>query len=478
MEQPNVLTICVDHWPGLLMGAAGHEHIITPTLNSIAEHGTHFTQAYSSTPTCIPARRELMTGTQAKTHGDRIFNETLPMDPTLPTMPDMFRKAGYKAYAVGKLHVYPQRDRIGFDDALIHEEGRHHLGLAKDDYELYLEHQGLPGRELTHAIGNNQYPVRSWHLDEEHHPTNWTTREMCRQIKRRDPTKPAFWYCSYAAPHPPITPPEEYFRLYREMGIDQRFIGAWAEDFQSLPYALKYHTRKFPSLREKEIDLARKGFYAQCTYIDHQIRLLIGTLREEELLDDTIIVFTGDHGDMLGNHNLWSKPPMFEYASKIPLIFSVPSGLLPEDKATGVETRFAALRDIMPTLLDLCSIPIPETVEGRSLYSDTPRESIYCEHYEDERAMRMVRKDSYKLIWYPAGNRFHLFDLEEDPMELEDLSDNHEYANIKKELQFILLENLYGSDLQWVNNDTLVGLPDKQFVPFRDRGLLAQRGWR
>jgi arylsulfatase len=478
MEKPNVLGICVDHWPGLLMGAAGHEHIISPTLNSMAEHGTHFTEAYSSTPTCIPARRELMTGTEAKTHGDRIFNETLPMDPKLPTMAETFRRAGYQAHSVGKLHVYPQRDRIGFDDALIHEEGRHHLGNVKDDYELYLEQQGLPGQELTHGIGNNQYPVRSWHLDEKHHPTNWTTREMCRQIKRRDPTKPGFWYCSYAAPHPPITPPEEYLQIYREMEIDKRYVGDWAKDFDALPYSLKSHTRKFPELSEKEIDLARRAFYAQCTYIDHQIRLLIGTLREEGLLDNTILFFTSDHGDMLGNHNLYAKPPMFEYAAKIPMIVSVPPSLDPEGKTVGKDNRFAALRDLMPSLLELCGIPVPKTVEGQSLFKDPPRKSIYCEHYEDERSLRMVRKDSHKLIWYPVGNRFHLFDLEKDPKELKDLSEDPEYKHIRGELEKIILNNLHGEDRSWVKDGKLTGEPDKPFTPPRDRGLLAQRGWR
>lgn len=478
MDKPNVLTVCVDHWPGLLMGAAGHDTIITPTLNSMAESGTHFTQAYSSTPTCIPARRALMTGTTARTHGDRTFQETLPMDPDLPTMPDVFRSAGYKAYAVGKLHVYPQRDRIGFDDALIHEEGRHHLGGVKDDYELYLEREGIPGQELTHGMGNNQYPVRSWHLDEKHHPTNWTTREMCRQIKRRDPTKPHFWYCSYAAPHPPLAPPAEYFQLYREMEIDNRFAGKWADDFDSLPYALKHYVRKFPVLGEKEIDLARKAFYAQCTYIDHQLRLLIGTLREEGLLDNTILVFTGDHGDMLGNHNMWAKPPMQEYSAKIPMIFSVPPSLDHEGKTVGKRDRFAELRDVMPTLLDLCGIDIPSTVEGQSLFSDPPRESLYCEHNEDERALRMVRKGPHKLIWYPVGNRFHLFDLEKDPKEMEDRSADPAYAEVKSDLEKTLAGYLYGSDLKWVKDGKLTGEADREFTPGRDRGLLAQRGWR
>ena len=111
----------------------------------------------------------------------------------VPTLPQTFRDAGYQAYAVGKLHVFPQRNRIGFDDVVLNEEGRHHLGLGKDDYELFLEREGYPGQELTHAMGNNAYTMRPWHLPETCHPTCWTAREMCRTIQRRDPTRPGFW---------------------------------------------------------------------------------------------------------------------------------------------------------------------------------------------------------------------------------------------------------------------------------------------
>ena len=118
MTRPNVLLVCVEHWSGRNLSSAGHPCIMTPTLDRLAANGVRFTNAYSATPTCIPARRALMTGTTAKTHGDRIFNETLKM-PDLPTLPQIFSEAGYQTYAVGKLHVYPQRDRIGFDDVIL-----------------------------------------------------------------------------------------------------------------------------------------------------------------------------------------------------------------------------------------------------------------------------------------------------------------------------------------------------------------------
>ncbi len=478
MTTPNVLLICVDHWPGRLLQAAGHRHILTPTLNRLALSGTLFTQAYSTTPTCIPARRALMTGTSAKTHGDRIFKQHEEMPPHLDTMPRVFRENGYQTYAVGKLHVYPQRDRIGFDDVILHEEGRHHLEGGLDDYELFLKHEGFAGQELTHAMGNNEYVMRPWHLPEACHPTAWTTREMCRTIQRRDPRKPGFWYCSYAAPHPPITPPRDYLDMYSEADIDAPFVGDWATDSERLPYALRIHNARFEPLSARETRLALRGFYAQCTYIDHQLRLLIGTLREEGLLDNTIVMFTGDHGDMLGNHNLWCKPPLFEDSAKIPMILMPAAG----DRRTGhhrTDHRLTCLRDVMPTLLDLCGLDIPETVEGMSMLGDRRRETLFAEHHEDGRAMRMIRQGPPKLIWYPVGNRFHLFDLDRDPREMQDLTAHPAYREIFDRLQHHMLSELWGGDIEkWAPDGVLKGEPDRPFTPPPNRSLLNQRGWR
>ena len=473
MTRPHVLLICVDHWPGPLVG---HERVLTPTVNELASNGVLFNQAYSATPTCIPARRSLMLGVSARTHGDRVFDTKLEMPADLPTLPQVFRDAGYQAYAVGKLHVNPQRARIGFDDVILCEEGRR-LGSGPDDFESYLARRGYPGQELTHAMGNNVYTTRPWHLPEDCHPTNWTVRQMCRVIQRRDPTRPAFWYCSFIGPHPPVTPPAAYLDMYRDLGMDDPVVGAWAEDFDALPYALKLHRQRARPLTQAETRLARMGFYAQCTYIDHQLRLLIGTLREEGLLDDTIIMFVSDHGDMLGHHHLWAKPPMLDWSARIPMIL-MPTAAYDRCGHHQVDTRLACLRDVMPTLLDLSDIPIPETVEGHSLVSDQRRDHLYCEHYEDDRAMRMVRADQYKLIWYPVGNRLQLLDLAQDPQELHDLSQDPSLDDTRRRLERLLVKNCYGSDLQWIQGGRLTGVPDKPFAPAPDRGLRLQRGWR
>jgi arylsulfatase A-like enzyme len=245
-----VLLICTDHWSAPLLGEAGHSAIQTPTLDALARSGVRFTNAYSECPVCIPARRTLMTGTPPRTHGDRVFKDTLPM-PALPTLAQTFRDAGYQAYAVGKLHVYPQRDRIGFDDVILDEEGRTQYGVT-DDYELFLGDEGFAGRHFDHGMSNNEYSWRPWHLPEHTHATNWATQQMARTFKRRDPTRPAFWYLSYRHPHPPLVPLQTYLDLYRDVEIDVPFHGEWSRDRAALPFALQSNrspARAAPSTR-------------------------------------------------------------------------------------------------------------------------------------------------------------------------------------------------------------------------------------
>ena len=173
--RPNVLLICTDHWSAEQLGVAGHPSILTPGLNEMAHCGVRYTNAYSECPVCIPARRTLMTGQVPRSHGDRVFNDQLRM-PNVTTMAQAFRDAGYQADAVGKLHVHPQRDRIGFDSVLLDDEGRPQWGTL-DDYDIYLGDQGLPGRQFDHGMSNNQYNWRPWHLAEEHHATSWAGSE-------------------------------------------------------------------------------------------------------------------------------------------------------------------------------------------------------------------------------------------------------------------------------------------------------------
>ncbi len=449
-----------------MIGALGHPVIQSPTIDRMAANGIAFTNAYATTPMCIPARRELMTGVFSKTHGDRVFDETLPM-PNLPTVAQTFRDAGYQAYGVGKLHINPPRNRIGFDDFLIHESGR--LGdrgdqVTQDDYEHFLTEHGYPGEESSYGI-QNSLAYRPWHLPEYYHFTNWTAREMAKFIARRDRDRPSFWYMSFDAPHPPLVPPSSFMDIYRDLEVDDAVLGEWAEDFDSLPFALKVKQdyRKTALSRERTAQL-RRAFYAMSTHVDHQVRAVVGLLKEQGIVQNTILMFTSDHGDMLGDHGLYNKLLFYEGSAKIPMVLVPTPGQVERTGFGRQDDRLVAQADIMPTLLDLCGVPIPNTVEGLSMVGGEKRDHLYGEFKEDHQATRMVHDGRHKLIYYPTGHRFQLFDLRNDPDEMHDLSGDPEYADVRERLTGILRRRLYGSDMEWVRDGELVGLPEPELT--------------
>ena len=473
-KKPNVVLIITDHWFGSLLGIAGHPSVQTPTLDELARNGIRFTNHYAENPVCLGARRSIMTGTTPRTHGDRVFNPKLPMPEDVPTLAQCFRNAGYQAYGVGKIHVYPQRDRIGFDDILLDDEGRPMFGVH-DDYEAYLGDAGYPGQGFNHGMSNNEYAYRPWHLPEETHVTNWATREVTRQIKRRDDRKPGFWYVGYRHPHPPLVPLQSYLDLYRDVPIDKPLIADWADDYDRQVYTVKAHMiRKFKH-NNIQVEAARRAFYALCTHIDHQIRLIVGTLREESILDETIIMFTSDHGDMLGNHHMWAKRVFYENSACVPMIMMGAEG----DRRLGhhqVSNRLTAHQDILPTLLDLCGIDIPETVDGISMFSDETHDFIYGEDGENGHSSRMVHDGRYKLIYYPVGDQRQLFDISDDPQELRDLSGEPDHRADLERLTEIMVGQMYGSDEKWLTSGQLTGETDREFKPGINRTLYAQRG--
>ncbi len=452
-DSPHILLVTVDHWPGHLLGAAGHACIQTPTLDEWARSGRRYSCAYSEAALCVPARRALMTGRAPRVHAKA---------EAVPLLADIFSRNGYQTYAVGKLHAAPQRSRLGFDDVLLCEEGRVPWGVV-DDYEAYLAARGRAGAQFFHGMGNNDYVSRPWHLPEEMHATNWLTRAMVRAIQRRDPTRPGLWYLSYTHPHPPLVPLEPYLNMYRELPVGTPSVGEWAEDPAAVPAAIRARREMGERFSDYATRAARRAFYALCTHIDHQLRVVLGTLREQNMLDNTVILFSSDHGDMLGKHGLWGKALYYEEAACVPMLL-VGAGA---DSRVGhgiVDDRLVGWQDVMPTLLDLAGIAVPDSVQGFSMLGEKRRDFLYGEVGRGQRATRMLRDGRYKLVYYAAGNCLQLFDVQEDPEELVDLATASQWGAVRCELEKLLVDQLRGEDESWVVDGRLVGLPAEELA--------------
>lgn len=466
-ERLNVLFIQTDQWPQGFMGYAGCGQVMTPTIDQLARDGIVYSNCYSTCPVCIPARRSLMTGMTPKSHGDRVYSARMTM-PKAVTLAQAFSDAGYQTVAVGKLHVYPQRSRIGFDEVILQEEGRYEFGVL-DDYQIWLGEQGAVGQEFAHAMGNNTYYTNPWPLKRNMHPTVWATAQMVRQIQRRDPTRPSFFYLSYQFPHPPLVPLKEYMDMYRDEDICSPVAGDWVDE----SFIMKEMTESARHYSPREILLARRAYFAQCTLIDHQLRLVLGALRENGLLSSTLIVFASDHGEMLFDHRMAGKRSFYENSAHIPLLFS---GQPAAGMRGSRDHRLACLEDVMPTLLVKCGIPVPDTVEGMDLFGEERRSFLFGEISDGPRATRMLHDGRYKLIYYPWGNRSQLFDIEKDPQEMRDLAGNKDLEPVLKKLQSRLMECLYGEDRSWIQAGELRGVRAPEYTEKADYGFSNQRG--
>ena len=433
MTRPNILMIMTDQQRWDTMACAGNAAIETPNLDWLASRGTLFERAYSATPSCIPARASLITGMDPWHTG--ILGMGRGQGPMgvgfRHTLPGELANAGYHTHAVGKLHHGPQRSLNGFQSAELDESGREiDPGFVSDYREWFDAHKDGDYGIVDHGIDWNSWMARPYHAPEHLHPSHWTVNRSIRFLEKRDPTRPFFLLTSFARPHSPYDAPEPYFTRYERSELPTATVGEWASVHDVAQDAV------FPDAwrgkrSAQEIHRARAGYYGSITHIDHQVGRLLFKLRSLGLLDSTMIVFTSDHGDMLGDHNLWRKTYAYEGSAHIPLIVCPPAADGGSRRARAREP--VTLQDIMPTILEGAGVPVPKTVDGRSLLplcgaAAVPgqwREFVHgehCECYSPEQEMQYLCDGRMKYIWFPQLDSEQLFDLETDPGETRDLA--------------------------------------------------------
>ena len=427
-KRPNIILVMTDQQRGDCLGCDGHPAVETPYLDGVAERGARFTHAYSSVPSCTPARSGILTGMDQWNHGRLTMagGDALEFPATLP---GELAKAGYHTQGVGKMHFAPQRRLYGFHNMVLDESSRRIGDFVSDYHEWFDEHKEGSYGYRDHSIDWNSWMARPSHLPEHLHPTYWTASEGVRFIAHRDPTRPFFMWLSFARPHSPYDAPHPYFDMYiNNPDIPQPHIGDWCEEYgQPTADVNAPWTRRSDS----EVHRARAGYYGNITFIDHQIGRVLYELRmrDREAYENTLVIFTADHGDMMGDHYMWRKTYAFEGSARIPFLMQFPAHWSESRKQ--VLDQPVELRDIMPTLLDAAGTEIPDSVDGKSLLplvrGETGgwREFVQGEHthcYNVEYGMQYVTDGREKYIWFHHTGRELLFNLFKDPAELHDLS--------------------------------------------------------
>jgi len=421
-DRPNILFILTDQMRGDCLSITGHPVVETPHLDDLARRGTVFTAAYSTCPSCIAARASIMTGLTPSSHGRLGYRDRVPWryDDMLP---ELLGRAGYQTHCVGKTHFYPQRAHLGFDSLDSYEAGQNFDGLYVNDYYEWLrERTGGRLHEDDHGLTHNGWAARPSALPEELHNNTWVATKGIEFLRRRDRTRPFFLNLSFHRPHAPLDPPQAYWDMYADRDVPPVPVGDWAHVHDvPIDSVDAWHGRLEPRLLTK----ARRAYYAQIAHIDCQVGRVLRALARLRV-GPTAVIFTSDHGEMLGDHHMFRKTYAYEGSARVPLIVS-----LPGSRETGACGEAVASQDIYPTLLEIAGAPVPPRTEGLSLLplcrGERPawREFVHGEHsacYSPDQAMHYLTDGRQKYIWFTQSGAERLFDLEADPDELHDLS--------------------------------------------------------
>lgn len=417
-DSPNVLIILTDQWRAQTTGYAGDPNIDTPNLDSLATKNVNFKNAVSGMPVCSPFRASLITGQRPLTHG--VFMNDVQLDTAAVTMGKIFSKAGYDTGYIGKWHL-DGHGRLSFIPP----------GKRRQGFDFW------KANECTHNYNHSVYYENK---DSERkiwdgYDTFSQTDAAIDYMKGRKPGKKPFsLIVSYGTPHAPYqTAPEAYQKRFNPDSIQLR---------DNVPAEMQEQVKK---------DLA--GYYAHIAALDDMIGKLISSLEENGQLENTIIVFTSDHGDLLGSQGAYKKQQPYDESIRVPMLWYVPERL---GIAAGEKEAMLNSEDILPTLLALCDIAIPKSVEGIDYRGylegteDIDRAAlITCVQPFGQwnrvahggREYRGLRTKQYTYTRDLEGP-WLLFDNEEDPFQMTNLIGNTEYSEIEVVLEQLLSDRL------------------------------------
>lgn len=481
MPQPNILFIFTDQQRADTIHAAGNPIIITPSLDRLAREGVHFAGAYTPSPVCVPARCSLIYGQYP--HKTGCFDNGDPFPDNRPSFMQALTDAGYRTHGIGKMHFTPDLQALrGFQTREYQEELRSHVD--EDDYLKFLHANGFdhvldpmgPRGEMYYIPQPAQMPARF-------HPTQWVGDRSVEFLRRADRSKPFCLFTSFIHPHPPFSPPAPWHKLYRAplMPLPKR-----PDACEALwTYANRHQNRyKF---RDQGIDnnllrVMKAYYYACISFIDYQIGRIIAALEERGQLDNTLIVFTSDHGEFLGDYNCFGKRSMLDVAARIPFIVRYPQRF-----AQGQTCRaMVSLVDVMPTLLaaagvstkslDLDGIDLADIAANERAYGDR---TVYSQFQQGALGVYMATSRQWKYFYSAPDRREFLFDRVHDPEETRNRVGNPFGREALDEMRTALWARYrvdgYGDPLE---GDHWRPFPQPSVPADPDAGLLIQdHGW-
>ncbi|MFT7032959.1 MAG: arylsulfatase [Cyclobacteriaceae bacterium] len=476
-KRTNILLIFPDQLRADFIGAKGGNWVYTPNIDRLAKEGALFSRAYTSTPTCLPARAALLTGKTPWNHGLLTY---APIATKYDNeMPQILKSAGYATFATGKLHYKPiggprlkvksseldnRKFMHGFDEIKLcegwgHPQNAYNIWFKEKAPELNIDGTGLGPTD--HRSGTYPYP-------EELHPTAWTAKQAINFLNEYESTDPFFIKVAFHRPHPPFDPPKRWLEFYKNKDIPKAVVGEWSQDKfgdkNDIPSMDKPMTNPIGNFGDQVVRDSREGYLAAISFLDEQIGLIISTLEERGELENTLILLSSDHGDMMGDHHLWRKSYPYEGSAGVPMIIRWPESLNIQANRGQVINELVELRDVLPTFLDIAKLPVPDAIDGMSMLDlirgkkDNWRKVLDLEHgmcYWTENGWTGLTDSKYKYIYYNYTAEEQLFDLDNDPWEKNNLAETPEFKDILQVWRKKMIDHLAVRGEPWVVNGDL-----------------------
>lgn len=453
MKRPNILLIYTDQHRWDAMGVNGNPDVLTPNMDRLANEGVNFDHYFVQNPVCMPSRVSFLTGQYPSTTG--ITHMGVPVPEDFVTLPKMLRNSGYHSANIGKLHFLPHANRnhsevhpdYGFDHLEISDEP----GPYEDAYRAWV--RKVAPDQLDHLSVGLPPAAEQWYRmmrvdDTVHHPeerfpkrpiafpgkdefthTAWVAGRSIQYMKERAQSgSPFMCIAGIYSPHSPWVAPKRFLDLY---DLEKLTLPSFPPEMDE--------KRKPDHYDDAELRLAQQGYYGMVSEVDHHVGRMLDTLDELGLADDTVVIFTSDHGEWLGEHLKYGKGyPGHDCVSRVPMLMRVPGiegGKRVSHLVEGV--------DIVPTLLELCGAPVPPHLQGTSLASliageDEPVKDIALMEFN---GWKMIRSQDYRYIAHDDGREF-LYDLNAEWGEYRDVAGDAGYADALTRHRQLLIQRL------------------------------------
>jgi arylsulfatase A-like enzyme len=460
-----------DQMRGDCLRLAGHPVLLTPNMDEIGRQGAFFPHAYTTCASCIPARRSLLTGQVPASHGMVGYREGVPL--RAPTLPQCLRDGGYATAIAGRyMHQWPYEEGYGYEQRILGSTYKQDDAYARWLDEKAPEFGGIRGLGLS----SNGWQARPWPLDDHLHPTHWTVQQARQVLAQYRDNRPLFLTTSFYAPHPPLCPPAFYMERYLRQSLPPAAIGDWAipPHNQGIGAGVDAHRT---CLTGEALRSAQAGYFGLINHIDDQLTWLLREFKALSLAQDRpwAILVTSDHGEMLGDHFYFRKCEPYEGASRIPFLVQGSPELNLQPNLTTDQP--VSLEDVMPTLLALAELPVPEETDGANLLpllrgeTTEVRPWLHGEHapcYSQAQAYHFLTDGHVKYIWRPTDGSEQLFDLDHDPQELHNLAQETKWARTLTLWRERMIETLTGRPEGFTDG--------KRLIPNRPYGAVLPQG--